>query len=58
MADEPTRLAFESADYGEPMPGHPEIVRAGSKHRPMRDGGGPSSVGRYRHGHRWWTEMH
>ena len=57
-SDEPTRLAFESAIYGEPIVGHPEVVRAGNKYRPMRDGSGPSSVGRYRPDHRWYTPLH
>ena len=34
------------------QPGAPEIVTIGFKHRPIRDGGGKPSLGRYRPGHR------
>ena len=56
-ADPEMRRAAESAIYGKHLHGHPELVKAGAKYRPLRDGGGPSSVGRYRSRNRRVTEL-
>ena len=51
------RLTAERAVYGHGLEGHPELVRAGCRYRPLRDGAGPSSVGRYRPSNRWLTPL-
>ncbi len=38
---------------GRRLTGGPELVRCKAKYRPMRDGMGPSSLGRYRPENRW-----
>ena len=52
------RIIAEAAIYGHNIPGHPELVRTGTRYRPMRDGGGPTSVGRYRSENMWKTPLH